>query len=1179
MTRKSFVSFVALCGLMLGTRVSAIRAADEPKPVAKPSSTGAAPTKKPSAASQLDVELMKSLGGEEKKNADKPIATEAKPKSIKPEGEPAAKPAGKPTGKPAAKPADKPTPPEEAKPAAKPVAAKPTVPWLEALAKGMDSARKTNRPVLVKFDASFCGWCVKLDEEFAKPAIARRLKNFVLVKLDVQRDSEDAQTLHASATPALRVLAPSGRLAATQDGYLPEVELGKWLDAAEKEIVATPEADLAAMSEPSVLEVIRIVGVFKVRDARLREAAVSRLRMFPRESAVAVVAALHDGNLQSRLAALDLLGEWNAPVDNLDPWRMETFGKSEREKLEAWSKKAAASDNPKPWTPTPQELAGAKGELGPMLTGTDAEASAIRERLAKFGPALIPAVVERLRETDDDEERERLAMLRYRLAASPRRALDWPGGIYRLASRDVEERRRAADELTKRARKDDEALLLELFSDDDALVRELGLRGLRIAVGSGANAVLTKLLEDPEPNIRAAVLKQWAEDPSPALLPRLTKYVDEEKDLDLLVHAVRVVREIKEGSLSILLKLLKHDAWQVRAEAAEGIAKRVNDYSGGLDAPQKADAYAALVERLDDPDTFVVSRALEGLKSADLPAAVKPMLAAMKRSPDLTPAVVGVLAGNRNFMATAEKTIREMTKHESADVRAKAIEGLAKADGVDCDVEILAGLGDTASVVRTAAAAGVWHRAREEIDRREQLERNRETGAISPAASRPKSMLGSLAETLFGGPKTEVILEEKPAEKPGDKATDKPGEQPEGKKSEPKASPIVVALRKLVKATDEEERTTVLCALAGLGFFDETIEPITAEITRKPKQATEYSGLLPALEWEQRKRLFRALVKASPDTVHYLSYQIGRRSDDRLADEVWRLFDDPRIPQSALFSYVDTLLRAYIGERTWDLQSADPAAKKRMRTDLYRKLATGNTPERMVSLSLLARFDPDIAYKSALAVLDGEFVHDPPLRRAALAIALLVCPPDKREELPVQALLAGDPEYRLPALASLVHDYDLLLDLDDHHGLYGNLSGEGLSSSYANQNQPFDAKAPKSLPVAELRKIEKSSDRQAAIYASYLRIMLNDSDDPLPLLEAWEAEPKKSMRRRLLTRALAYLDEPESLPLLERIWQSIEPRDSTGKSDFYWTVRIMQCEGILALRKKCREEAGTEILR
>lgn len=1168
MTRRTFVSFIVLACLLLGFDAYPTRAADEPqpapgsvdkKPSAKATATGAASSKsKPT--SQLDAELMKSLGGEEKQSPDKPITTEAKPKSIKPEAEPA--PAAKPIPKPGEKPVEKPAP--------KPLAAKPAVPWLEALAKGMDSARKTNRPVLVKFDASFCGWCVKLDEEFAKPAIARRLKNFVLVKLDVQRDSDDAQTLNASATPALRVLAPSGRLAASQDGYLPEDELGKWLDAAEKEIAATPEADLASMSEPSVLEVMRIVGVFKVRDARLREAAVSRLRMYPRESAVAVVAALRDGNLQSRLAALDLLGEWNAPVDKLDPWRMETFGKPERDALEAWSKKAAAADNPKPWAPTPQELAGAKGELGPMLTGTDAEASAIRERLAKFGPTLIPAVVERLRETDDDTERERLAMLRYRLAASPRRALDWPGGIYRLASLDVEERRRAADELTKRARKDDEALLLELFGDDDALVRELGLRGLRIAVGSGANAVLTKLLDDPEPNIRAAVLKQWAEDPSPALLPRLSKYVNDEKDLDLLVHAVRVVREIKEGSLPILLKLLKHEAWQVRAEAAEGIAKRVNDYSGGLDASQKADAYAALVERLDDPDTFVVSRALEGLKSADLPAAVKPMIAAMKRAPDLTPAVVGVLAGNGNFMATAEKTIREMTKHESPDVRAKAIEGLCKADGVKCDAEILAALGDSASVVRTAAAEGVWHRAREEIDRREQEERNRATGAIVPAASRPKSMLGSLAETLFGGSSSEA--------KPADKPADKPAEKPAAKTPEPQASPIVVALRKLVKATDEEERSAVLCALAGLGFFEETFEPIVAEITRNPKQVSAFSGLLPALDWDPRKKLFRAFVKASPDTVNYLSYQIGRRSDDRLAREVWRLFEDPRIPQSALFSYVDTLLHAYIGERTWDLQNADPAAKKRMRTDLYGKLARGNTAERMVALSLLARFDPDAAYLNALAVLDGEFVHDAPLRRAALAIALLVCPEAKREELPVQALLAGDAEFRLPALAALVRDYELLMDLDDHHGLYG-LSGLSVGSTYASSHQPFDAKAPKSLPVAELRKIANSSDRQAAIYAAYLRIMLNDSDDPLPLLEAWEAEPKKSPRRRLLTRALAYLDEPESLPLLERIWQSIEPRDSTSRSDFYWTVRIMQCEGVLALRKKCREEAGTEILR
>ena len=132
MTRRTFVSFIVLACLLLGFDAYPTRAADEPqpapgsvdkKPSAKATATGAASSKsKPT--SQLDAELMKSLGGEEKQSPDKPITTEAKPKSIKPEAEPA--PAAKPIPKPGEKPVETPAP--------KPLGGQRAVPWVEALA-------------------------------------------------------------------------------------------------------------------------------------------------------------------------------------------------------------------------------------------------------------------------------------------------------------------------------------------------------------------------------------------------------------------------------------------------------------------------------------------------------------------------------------------------------------------------------------------------------------------------------------------------------------------------------------------------------------------------------------------------------------------------------------------------------------------------------------------------------------------------------------------------------------------------------------------------------------------------------------------------------------------------------------------------------------------------------------
>ncbi len=115
---------------------------------------------------------------------------------------------------------------------------------------------------------------------------------------------------------------------------------------------------------------------------------------------------------------------------------------------------------------------------------------------------------------------------------------------------------------------------MELFADPDPLVREISLRGLQHIGGKEANAALVKLLADPEPNVRAAVLKQLEETPDAAMVPAVVKYLKEEKDPDLIVHGICFLRATKGNeALQCLMSLLKHPSWQVRAEAAAGIGK------------------------------------------------------------------------------------------------------------------------------------------------------------------------------------------------------------------------------------------------------------------------------------------------------------------------------------------------------------------------------------------------------------------------------------------------------------------------------------------------------------------------------------------------------------------------------------------------------------------------------
>ncbi len=280
-------------------------------------------------------------------------------------------------------------------------------------------------------------------------------------------------------------------------------------------------------------------------------------------------------------------------------------------------------------------------------------------------------MVEKLAAVSEDRDRERLLTLRYRLAASEALVLGWPGGLARLASSDTGLRHRAASELVERATTAEEPLLLELFADADPLVREISLRGLDAVGTEASSTTLVKLLDDPQPNVRAAVLKQLAESPNAAIIPQISAYLKTETDPDLVVHGVRVLKAA--AARGNLIELLKHSSWQVRAEAAEAL--------GGLtvknpNQQMAADVYAALIETLSDPDPFVVSRAVQGLRRSNLATAVEPLAKAAAEHPELAAEVIGILTQG-NFQSKTQTVLRGYLDHADPKVRAEVIAALA----------------------------------------------------------------------------------------------------------------------------------------------------------------------------------------------------------------------------------------------------------------------------------------------------------------------------------------------------------------------------------------------------------------------------------------------------------------------------------------------------------------------
>jgi HEAT repeat protein len=299
----------------------------------------------------------------------------------------------------------------------------------------------------------------------------------------------------------------------SHEGYLSAEELLAWLRRERDAVAADPADVLLDGQEPDVLAVLKLTRLFGNRDPTIRAASMRRLVAYPVAAAPAVIKAFRDGNLATRLTALELLDSWRAPAGGIDPWRPETLTPLRTAALEEWVEDSAGVKVPASDRVTPDQLAEARAAIRRMIAAPSDEADAIREHLARFGQGLLPEVYEQLARADADLARERLLALRYRLAADDSRVLTWEGGLVRLAATDSRVRQRAAEELAGVADDRDRALLLELFGDPDPLVREISLRGLQQIGGKEATAALVKLLKDPAPNVRAAVLKQILENP------------------------------------------------------------------------------------------------------------------------------------------------------------------------------------------------------------------------------------------------------------------------------------------------------------------------------------------------------------------------------------------------------------------------------------------------------------------------------------------------------------------------------------------------------------------------------------------------------------------------------------------------------------------------------------------
>ncbi len=970
----------------------------------------------------------------------------------------------------------------------------------------------------------------------------------------------------------------------------------------------------------------QLLDQLSARDAATRETVVRRLSPHADQARAPVVERFRSGNLTSRLAALELLSAWQAPIAGLDPWQKDTLTSARLQALQTWASAPLQADK-KIAEPSKADRANMLSELDRLLKVPPAELPAILERLAGFGEVISREVAKRLKASDREDDRQRLTALRYRLVAGDDLATRWPGGLMRLAARDAAERRKATQEFVDIATAADEALLLQLFSDGDPLVRELTLKTLRKIGGRRAIAALTKLLADPEPNVRAAVLKQLAEKPSDELAVKVAEYLRTETDADLLVHGVRVLKEAGgDAAIAQLVELTRHDSWQVRAEAVEALSKLVGRHSDKL----PDNIRTAIEARLGDTDEFVIGRALKLLQSGSALPPPDRLLELAEKHPDLTLTVVKSLG--QTVSSNGPEQVRKFLNSSKPEVRVAAMTALLDEPADLAAADLDRTLGDPESAVRLGVATAVfkWLDNRGENVHRQttsQATEFRVTESYLQSAPTP-SLTSRIISSIFGVKKSDVVQTKKiPADaEPADDA--KPDDakpaadaQPAGDlkqqdktekqsaeaaaavaagKTQPAADDvsqydhwlasyqsgagrpawadkIMPRLTAMTKAETPAERSAAALLQLALGQRGESLDILKAASRANSDLAEKSAFAFPWLPYDQRRDLFEDLWKLAekrPANFAELVSGLGSIKDARNDELFWTHLHRQEVPNDAFAAFYYALQDE---NHRYSSDQVSPIAPKKL-ADLQSRIAAGGEQEKRLALLLIVSQDFEAAATEANKVLADEHSSQ---QLQAFAFQVLLCSQTQSagESSAAKSLASPNAARRQLAIGLLVNGVDAVERFTEY-GIYVSAHASAERSRSFDDNLPIRVPPrPKYLTLEAVRPLLQDPDPDVSAMAGYLLCSLGDSSGLPLLIKRWEDAPDDPHRWDVLVfRAIAVLDDDRQLPVLERLYHQYA-ENSSAISEFYWTIRLMKGPQILQFRAKIRREVGVNNLK
>jgi thioredoxin-related protein len=103
--------------------------------------------------------------------------------------------------------------------------------WFDSIDAGGEAATQFLQPVVISFDASWCGPCKRMEQEvFSDRRVCQFGNRYVFIRVDLDRDRFTASRYRVRSVPTLIFTDPFGNEITRQRGFVPAKELAKVLE-------------------------------------------------------------------------------------------------------------------------------------------------------------------------------------------------------------------------------------------------------------------------------------------------------------------------------------------------------------------------------------------------------------------------------------------------------------------------------------------------------------------------------------------------------------------------------------------------------------------------------------------------------------------------------------------------------------------------------------------------------------------------------------------------------------------------------------------------------------------------------------------------------------------------------------------------------------------------------------